>query len=90
MGEGLAVGRGGEELCHGRGLLKALASRIVVALGAFVALAASAPAANAVDVHAFANGCYSLRDATTSRVVVKDALGYATKVPGVRLRRRFG
>ena len=67
---------------HGRGLLNALASRIVVVLGAFVALAASAPAANAVDVYAFANGCYSLRDTTTNRVVVRDALGYATKVAG--------
>ncbi|HEX2161565.1 MAG TPA: hypothetical protein VHF88_07065, partial [Thermoleophilaceae bacterium] len=43
------------------------------------AMPASAAAA---DVYAYANGCYSLRDATTDRVVVRDALGYALKAPG--------
>lgn len=67
---------------HGR-QLKALACRTAAAVVACAAVAASAaPVANAVDVYAFANGCYSLRDTTANRVVVRDALGYATKAPG--------
>jgi microsomal dipeptidase-like Zn-dependent dipeptidase len=34
------------------------------------------PAATA-DVYAYANGCYALRDTSTDRFVVRDALGYA-------------
>jgi microsomal dipeptidase-like Zn-dependent dipeptidase len=34
------------------------------------------PAA-AADVYAYANGCYALRDTSTERFVVRDALGYA-------------
>jgi microsomal dipeptidase-like Zn-dependent dipeptidase len=63
--------------------MKALALRSVVAAAACASvLSVTAPAARAVDVHAYANGCYSLRDATTDRVVVRDALGYALKAPG--------
>ena len=40
-----------------------------------------APAAAAVDIYAFANGCYALRDANTGRFVVRDALGYAATAP---------
>ena len=36
-----------------------------------------APAAGAVDIYAYANGCYALRDANTDRFVVRDALGYS-------------
>jgi microsomal dipeptidase-like Zn-dependent dipeptidase len=57
-------------------------ARIAAVIGAVVAVGASAAPAQAVDVYAFANGCYSLRDATTNRVVVKDALGYVTKPAG--------
>jgi hypothetical protein len=39
--------------------------------------AVAAPAASAVDVYAYANGCYALRDVNTNRFVVRDALGYA-------------
>ncbi|MGH2979345.1 MAG: Coagulation factor 5/8 type domain-containing protein [Solirubrobacterales bacterium] len=58
--------------------MKTLAVRAAVT---FVACASAwalfAPAAGAVDVHAYANGCYALRDAGTDRFVVRDALGYA-------------
>jgi hypothetical protein len=39
------------------------------------------PAAAAADIYAYANGCYSLRDAQTGRFVVRDALGYAATAP---------
>jgi microsomal dipeptidase-like Zn-dependent dipeptidase len=45
-----------------------------------------APAASATDVYSYANGCYSLRDATTNRVVVRDALGYSTGATGTPFR----
>ena len=35
----------------------------------------------AVDIYAYANGCYALRDANTNRFVVRDALGYAATAP---------
>jgi microsomal dipeptidase-like Zn-dependent dipeptidase len=37
-----------------------------------------APAASAVDIYSFANGCYALRDANTGSFVTRDDLGYAT------------
>ena len=38
----------------------------------------AAPSASAADVYSYANGCYVLRDATSGRYVVRDALGYST------------
>ena len=38
----------------------------------------AAPSASAADVYSYANGCYALRDATSGRYVVRDALGYST------------
>jgi len=59
--------------------LKTLARRTAVALVACASAAALfAPAASAVDVYAFANGCYVLRDATANQFVVRDPLGYTT------------
>ena len=59
--------------------MKTLARRTAVALVACASAAALfAPAASAVDVHAFANGCYVLRDATANKFVVRDSLGYTT------------
>ena len=53
--------------------------RTAVALVACTSAAALfAPAAGAVDVYAYANGCYALRDATANRFVVRDSLGYTT------------
>jgi microsomal dipeptidase-like Zn-dependent dipeptidase len=37
-----------------------------------------APAAGAADIYAYAGGCYALRDASTTRFVVRDAVGYST------------
>jgi len=37
-----------------------------------------APTAQAVDIYAFANGCYALKDAGANRYVVRDSAGYAT------------
>ena len=62
--------------------LKTLAVRAAVTLVACAsACALFAPAAAAVDIYAYANGCYALRDATTNRFVVRDALGYAATAP---------
>jgi microsomal dipeptidase-like Zn-dependent dipeptidase len=62
--------------------LKTLAVRAAVT---FIACASAsalfAPAAGAVDIYAYANGCYALRDANTDRFVVRDALGYAATAP---------
>ena len=33
----------------------------------------------AIDIYSFAGGCYALKDATTGRYVVRDALGYGTQ-----------
>ena len=62
--------------------MKTLAVRAAVTLVACAsACALFAPAAAAVDIYAFANGCYALRDANTDRFVVRDALGYAATAP---------
>ena len=34
-----------------------------------------------LDIYAYANGCYALKDATTGRFVARDALGYAATAP---------
>ncbi len=41
------------------------------------ALALLAPGVATADVYGYANGCYTLRDTTTGRFVVRDSLGYA-------------
>ena len=46
-------------------------------LSCVFASALAAPSASAADVYSFANGCYGLRDTTTDRYVVRDALGYS-------------
>ena len=62
--------------------MKTLAVRAAVTLVACAsACALFAPAAAAVDIYAYANGCYALRDANTDRFVVRDALGYAATAP---------
>ena len=62
--------------------MKTLTVRAAVTLVACAsACALFAPAAAAVDIYAFANGCYALRDANTDRFVVRDALGYAATAP---------
>jgi hypothetical protein len=61
----------------GGDLLKALALRTVVAVAICASAGALLPPAAGADVYSYANGCYALRDATTSRFVVRDALGYA-------------
>jgi microsomal dipeptidase-like Zn-dependent dipeptidase len=62
--------------------LKTLAVRAAVTLIACASAGAVfAPAAAAVDIYAYANGCYALRDANTDRFVVRDALGYAASAP---------
>ncbi len=56
--------------------------RAAVALVACASVGALfAPAAGAVDVYAFANGCYALRDANTDRYVVRDGSAYAATAP---------
>jgi microsomal dipeptidase-like Zn-dependent dipeptidase len=63
----------------GGGPLKNWALRTALALATCATVAAAyAPSASAVDVYAYANGCYALRDTTTNRYVVRDWLGYAT------------
>jgi microsomal dipeptidase-like Zn-dependent dipeptidase len=58
--------------------LKTLIVRAAVTLIACAsACALFAPTAAAVDIYAYANGCYSLRDATTDRYVVRDGARYA-------------
>jgi microsomal dipeptidase-like Zn-dependent dipeptidase len=52
--------------------------RASLALGLVVGALFAAPAAHAVDVYQYANGCYALRDAATGRYAVRDTLGYAT------------
>ncbi len=62
--------------------MKTLTVRAAVTLVACAsACALFAPAAAAVDVYAYANGCYALRDTNTNRFVVRDALGYAATAP---------
>ena len=62
--------------------MKTLTVRAAVTLVACASAGALfAPAAAAVDVYAYANGCYALRDANTDRFVVRDALGYAATAP---------
>jgi microsomal dipeptidase-like Zn-dependent dipeptidase len=62
--------------------LKTLAVRAAVTLIACACAGALfAPAAGAVDIYAYANGCYALRDANTDRYVLRDALGYAATAP---------
>jgi microsomal dipeptidase-like Zn-dependent dipeptidase len=51
-----------------------------------VASAFLAPPASAIDVYSYAGGCYSLRDATTNRLVARDGLGYATGASGTPFR----
>ena len=48
-----------------------------------VAGAVAAPSASAADVYHYANGCHVLRDATTGRYVVRDALGYSATAGSV-------
>jgi microsomal dipeptidase-like Zn-dependent dipeptidase len=58
--------------------LKTLTARAAVTLIACAsACALIAPAAAAVDVYAYANGCYALHDANTDRYVVRDGARYA-------------
>jgi microsomal dipeptidase-like Zn-dependent dipeptidase len=58
--------------------LKTVTTRVAVTLVAIASgCALFAPAAGAVDIYAYANGCYALRDANTNSFVVRDALGYA-------------
>jgi microsomal dipeptidase-like Zn-dependent dipeptidase len=58
--------------------------RSVAALLACVSASALAtPAASANDIYSFANGCYALRDVTTGRYVVRDALGYSAGAANV-------
>jgi microsomal dipeptidase-like Zn-dependent dipeptidase len=45
-----------------------------------------APTASAIDVYSYAGGCYSLRDATTNKLVARDGLGYATGATGTPFR----
>ena len=52
-------------------------------LGCVFASASAVPPASAADVYSFANGCYVLRDATTGRYVLRDALGYSATAPTV-------
>lgn len=54
----------------------------VMALGATGLVACEpAPPPGPIDIHAFANGCYALRDDTTGRHVTRDALGYVANQP---------
>ena len=48
-----------------------------------------APAAAAVDIYAYANGCYALKDAGSNRFVVRDALGYSASAPTAALATPF-
>ena len=62
--------------------MKTLAARAVVTLVACAtATALSAPAASAIDIYSYSNGCYALQDAGTNRFVTRDALGYAATAP---------
>ncbi|MGH2982409.1 MAG: Coagulation factor 5/8 type domain-containing protein [Solirubrobacterales bacterium] len=55
-----------------------------IAVVAFACASAFAPSsASAVDVYSFANGCYALRDQTSNRFVVRDALGYSASAATV-------
>src|SRR5215212_4484454 len=59
--------------------MRRLALRSVLAIVACAcATAVAAPAASAVDIYSFANGCYGLKDLSAGRYVVKDSTGYAT------------
>ena len=65
--------------------VKGLAERIAVVLVACASVGAlGVPNAAAADIYSYANGCYALRDATTGRFVVKDALGYAATASTAR------
>ena len=44
---------------------------------AFVTSVFAAPSASGASIYSYANGCYTLRDTTTGRYVVRDALGYS-------------
>ena len=67
--------------------MKGLAVRIAVVLVACASVGVlGVPNAAAADIYAFANGCYALRDASTGRFVVKDALGYAATATTARGR----
>ena len=70
--------------------MKTLTVRAAVTLAACASACAlfASPAA-AVDIYSYANGCYSLRDSTTGRYVVRDALGYAATAPTSTPARRF-
>src|SRR5687768_11569629 len=59
--------------------------RAMVVLACLFAGAVATPSASAtpIDVYSFANGCYALRDTTTARYVVRDALGYTATAPTV-------
>jgi hypothetical protein len=58
--------------------LKTRVVRAAVTLAACASVfALTASAAGATDIHAFANGCYALRDTNADRYVVRDALGYS-------------
>ena len=67
------------------------ATVLVAAIGAG-GLTACEPAttpAKPIDVYAFANGCYALRDDTTGAYVARDALGYAATKPDAKAATPF-
>jgi microsomal dipeptidase-like Zn-dependent dipeptidase len=55
----------------------------IVVLGCAFAGAVAAAPASAADVYSYANGCHALRDTTTGRYVVRDALGYTASAANV-------
>jgi microsomal dipeptidase-like Zn-dependent dipeptidase len=59
------------------GLRRIVAIAVCVAAGSVLL----APAAGAAEVYGLAGGCYALRDAQTSKFVVRDALGYTATAP---------
>src|SRR5215207_1186326 len=66
------------------GGMRRLALRSALATAACAcATAIAAPAAGAVDIYSFANGCYVLKDVSAGRYVVKDSTGYATSATAV-------
>jgi hypothetical protein len=61
--------------------LKTLGRAVVVLAVCASTCALFAPAAGAVDIYSYANGCYALQDAGTGKFVVRDALGYSATAP---------
>lgn len=50
---------------------------VIAVLASWGASGLAAPSASAVDIYSFANGCYSLRDMTANRFVVRQGSRYA-------------